>query len=243
MNLIHSVSQKYSPQSNSWGKNLASFLIRRCGLRHLHGSKTSKLIRSVLNEIDLQYIRDTHPCPSFHEREQMYKFVNDAIQQEAIDYIEFGVFQGATIRFWADSNKHQESRFIGFDSFEGLPEDWRPSAPKGRFNVDGALPEIDDPRVHFVKGWFDTTIPLFTRKFEVKNRLVVHLDADLYGSTMLALVHLAPFFSKGTLLIFDEFFDRDHEFKALIDWQSIYRKDFRIIAETGNFAQVCAELI
>jgi hypothetical protein len=49
--------------------------------------------------------------------------------------------------------------------------------------------------------------------------------------------------SKGTLLIFDEFYDREHEFKALQDWQRIYRKQFRIVAEMHNYGRICAELV
>ena len=77
----------------------------------------------------------------------------------------------------------------------------------------------------------------------MKNRLILHVDADLYGSAMLALVHLGPFMPKGTLIMFDEFYDREHEFKALMDFQKIYRRDFRIIAQVGSYAKICAELL
>ena len=70
----------------------------------------------------------------------------------------------------------------------------------------GGPPQPDG--VKFVKGWFRDTTPPFTRDSQLKNRLVVHIDCDLYGGAMLALVHLAM--SKGTILIFDEFFDRDN---------------------------------
>ena len=105
------------------------------------------------------------------------------------------------------------------------------------------MPCIGDPRVKFVKGWFEHTIPAFARDFSLKNRLALHLDADLYGSAMLPLVHFAPLMSKGTLLIFDEFYDRQNEFKAPTDWQRIYGKNFRIIAEMENYSKVCVELV
>jgi O-methyltransferase len=76
----------------------------------------------------------------------------------------------------------------------------------------------------------------------VKNVLVVHIDCDLYGGAMLALVHLAPFMTKGTILIFDEFFDRENEFKAFTDWQRIYRKNIRIVGEVENYAQIGIQL-
>jgi O-methyltransferase len=159
-----------------------------------------------------------------------------------MDYLEFGVFQGDSIKCWAGLNKHQDSRFFGFDSFEGLPVDWRNGRGKGYFDVGGKMPRIDDPRIKFIKGWFDNTVPPFARDFTRKNRLVMHLDADLYGSTMLPLLYFGPFMAKGTLLIFDEFYDREHEFKALMDWQRIYRRNFRIVAEVKNYSKICAQL-
>jgi hypothetical protein len=126
-----SISDGDGRQRMSLGKSVAYFLIKRCGLRHLHGSKLSRLIRLVLDEIDLQHIRDTHPCQSCKGRERMYDYVNEfSIKGEAIDYLEFGVWNGRSIRYWANLNKNENSRFFGFDSFQGLPEDWRPDRPK-----------------------------------------------------------------------------------------------------------------
>jgi len=225
-------------------RRIADAFIKGCGLRKLHNSKPQKLVRTVLDEIDLQHLRDAHPCASFRDRSEMFRFVQEScLKAEALDYLEFGVFQGESIRNWASLNDHADSRFFGFDSFEGLPDDWRAGQGKGHFNVRGEMPQIDDPRVKFVKGWFENTIPPFVRDFATKNRLVLHIDSDLYGSAMLALVHFAPFMSKGTLLIFDEFYDRDNEFKALMDWQRIYKKNFRVIAQMGDYGKICAELL
>ncbi len=225
-------------------RRVANGFIKGCGLRKLHGGKLQESIRAVLDEIDLQHLRDSFPCPSFDDRAKMYAYIHQlCVGGDAMDYLEFGVFQGESIRQWVGLNRSEESRFFGFDSFEGLPENWRQGQPAGHFNVDGALPQIPDPRVTFVKGWFDKTVPAFARDFSAKNRLVLHLDADLYGSTMLPLLHFSRFMAKGTLLIFDEFYDREHEFKALMDWQRIYRNDFRIVAEIGNYAKVCLELV
>ena len=51
---------------------------------------------------------------------------------------------------------------------------------KNPFDVGGAIPVIDDPRVEFVKGYFQDTLPGFLDCFQLTNRLVVHTDADLY---------------------------------------------------------------
>ena len=76
-----------------------------------------------------------------------------------------------------------------------------------------------------------------------KNRLVVHFDADLYSSTIVPLVHLQPFLAKGSLLVFDEFYDQDHEFRAFRDFLSISKRDYRIVCQAENFGKICIELL
>ena len=225
-------------------RRVIDFLLRGCGLRRLHGTLPLGILRNVLDEIALQHLRDSHRCPSFSDRMEMYRHVHDEIiKTDAIDYLEFGVFQGESIRYWTSINKRPESRFFGFDSFEGLPEDWKDGKPRGHFDTGGSTPKIADARVQFVKGWFVHSVPPFARDFSTRNRLVLHLDADLYSSTMLPLVHFERFMTAGTLLIFDEFYDREHEYKALMDWQKIFGREVRVVAEMDNFSKICAELV
>jgi len=148
----------------------------------------------------------------------------DAVAQrvkEPASYLEFGVFKGATLRHWAGLLKHPETNFYGFDSFEGLPENWR-VVTKDEFKVDH-LPQIPDARVSLVKGWFSETLPGFVQGFVPRPSLVLHLDADLYSSTVVVLRAMRPYMKPGTILIFDEFFDREHELKAFDEF----------LAETG----------
>ena len=64
-------------------------------------------------------------CPVFTERSDLYAYVHEKyIGPVAIDFLEFGVYRGDSILKWANLNTHSESRFFGFDSFKGLPEDW-----------------------------------------------------------------------------------------------------------------------
>jgi O-methyltransferase len=224
-------------------RRIAKFLIETCRARSLHGSAFQRAIRAFLDEIDLQHLRDSCPCPRFGQREQMFRHLQaTCFESQPIDYLEFGVYRGESIRLWAELNTNPRSRFYGFDSFEGLPEDWRVGQEKGHFDMTGEIPVVNDTRVTFVKGWFDVTVPAFVRSYSPQGTLVIHLDADLYGSTMVPLIQLAPFINPGTMLIFDEFYDRDHEFKAFVDFQRIERRDFRILACVGDYAKVAARL-
>src|SRR5581483_8062137 len=75
-------------------------------------------------------------------------------------YLEFGVFEGRSMRWWSQHLAQQDATLVGFDSFEGLPEDWRPGLGTGHFST-GRIPQIDDARVSFQVGWFDDTLPKF----------------------------------------------------------------------------------
>ena len=143
-------------------------------------------------------------------RELLWDYLNDKIiKNSPINYLEFGVFQGYSINKWRIYNKNSESRFYGFDSFEGLPDDWKYSygleMKKGKFDVKGSIPKIDDSRVSFIKGYFQETLPRFLETFNSNNRLIIHCDADLYSSTLFVLASMNKIIIPGTIIIFDEF--------------------------------------
>ncbi len=159
-----------------------------------------------------------------------------------VDYLEFGVHKGASIRLWVAGNTHPASRFTGFDSFQGLPEDWIEGRGAGVFDTGGQIPQIDDPRVAFQPGWFHQTLPPFLSGWERQGRIVLHLDADLYRSTLFALLHLGPHLRPGDVLIFDEFCDTIHEFRAFDDFIAIFGFGHRALCANPNYKRVVIEL-
>jgi hypothetical protein len=130
-------------------------------------------------------------------------------------YLEFGVYRGRTLRWWAEHLTARSASFVGFDSFEGLPEDWQPGAGRGSFAVSKP-PQIDDPRVSFVVGWFEETLPPWEPP--PHDQLIVNVDCDLYSSTKLVLEWLTPHVGNGSLVYFDDLFNRDHQWRALHEW-------------------------
>lgn len=134
-------------------------------------------------------------------------------------------------------NRDPQSRFIGFDSFEGLPEDWTKNNPKGAMgDVGGAMPQIEDDRVSFVKGWFQTTLPGFLNGFTPRSRLVVHNDSDLYSSTLFTLASLNRLLLPGTVVIFDDFSMPTHVFRAFVDYKSAFWRSATPVAMTSDYA-------
>ncbi|MGH8988665.1 MAG: class I SAM-dependent methyltransferase [Acidimicrobiales bacterium] len=130
-------------------------------------------------------------------------------------YLEFGVYRGRTIRHVASHLAAPQGRLVGFDSFEGLPEDWQPNARRGSFSV-GTPPDVDDPRVSFVVGWFDQTLPSYEPP--AHDQLLVNLDCDLYSSSRCVLEWLGAHLRPGSLVYFDDLFNRDHQWRALREW-------------------------
>ena len=70
--------------------------------------------------------------------------------------LEFGVFKAGMINHQA--GKFPELNFVGFDSFEGLQEQWSGMAPEKTFDLGGKLPKVR-PNVALVKGWFPESGP------------------------------------------------------------------------------------
>ncbi len=130
-------------------------------------------------------------------------------------YLEFGVWRGWSLRWWLDHLDTPGARFVGFDSFEGLPEQWRPDYPPGTFDVEGTPPPITDPRVEFEVGYFDQTLARF--EMPEHDRLFVNIDCTLYSSTACVLEWLEPHLRVGDLIYFDELPEYDHELRALLE--------------------------
>lgn len=171
------------------------------------------------------------------DRYAMYGYVLQKHIAEPVDFLEFGVHRGASIEWWL-SNLSSNSKLFGFDSFEGLPEDFRYNAPKGTFDLGGQPPPLRAPNLKFVKGWFEKTLTPFLNATPLRPGLVIHLDADLYSSTIYVLRTLKDKTVPGTIVIFDEYWDLVNEFAALEQFITETQKQFEYVAITAQQAAI-----
>lgn len=114
----------------------------------------------------------------------------------------------------------------GFDSFEGLPEDWRPGFDRGHFSREQgqgpAFPDEEAESIMLVKGWFEDTLPGFLTDHPEPVSLV-HVDCDIYSGAKFVLSTLLQQsrLRKGSVVVFDELFNycgfERGEFKALFE--------------------------
>jgi O-methyltransferase len=176
-------------------------------------------------------------------RFELYKHIIKAEDlNQPINYLEFGVAFGRSFKWWAQNNTNTESKFVGFDTFTGLPEDWN-LFNKGDMSADGKTPEINDERCSFEVGLFQETLPSFIKKFDFSKRNVIHIDADLYTSTLYVLTSLAPFMKKDDIIVFDEFGVPQHEFKAFTEFCNSYYIDYKVIAAVNNYFQIAVKIL
>ncbi len=111
-----------------------------------------------------------------------------------------------------------------FDSWEGLPEEWYRGpgevSPVGHFKYK--VPRWGDSRVIMHRGLFEDTLDGFRADNPHMTLNLVHLDCDLYSSTLTVLECLRTMFAHGSILIFDDLFGypfwRDGQWKAWQEW-------------------------
>jgi len=137
----------------------------------------------------------------FNTREQLWDFSIRKIKFNGL-VGEFGVFEGYSINNFA---RKLPQKIYGFDSFEGLQEDWAGWVlTKGSFDLGGVTPKVRK-NVQLIKGWFDKTLPDFLQ-LHTENFSLIHIDCDTYEATKSALYYLNPRIIEGTVIIFDEYF-------------------------------------
>jgi O-methyltransferase len=181
-----------------------------------------------------------HPYFILQHYTNRFRLYSQLIKVEnlrSVCYLEFGVYQGTSMRWWLNEIIDSDSLFFGFDTFEGLPSDWG-TKQKGSYSNNGTVPTITDARCTLIKGLFQETLFEFVRTHELKKRIIIHFDADLYSSTLFCLFTIAPLLKKGDLLIFDEFDSTTHEFRALVDFQHAFPMTLSLIGESNNFNKV-----
>jgi O-methyltransferase len=192
------------------------------------------------------------------------------VNQVMGDYLEFGVFRadrliqayetataiGSYVAAGKDpylqkmsAKNLQEMRFIGFDSFEGLPkaapidvmkgqEEW---IGEGGFSasleeVTALLPKKarTSGKIKLVKGWFNETLTAETKKsLEIKAAAIVYIDCDYYESTVPCLEFVTDLLVDGSILIFDDWWifkgrsDRGEQ-RAFHEWQERHKINARV---------------
>ncbi len=162
----------------------------------------------------------------------VHDYVINQLKDKNGTFLEFGVYKGDSINRF--SAALPAISFIGFDSFEGLQEDWAGTGmAKGHFSTNGNLPKVNK-NVILKKGWINETLPTLLSKKAIEDILCINIDVDTYETTLEIFQILDGKLPRKLYVLFDELLAypnwRNGEYKALIESAKIYKFDFEFIA-------------
>ena len=178
--------------------------------------------------------------------------------------LEFGVGCGDTYLFQAEwiVRKYANSRLIGFDSFQGLPEEaphvWRPERHRaGQFaytmdHVKARLATVASPgdtRFSFVEGYYETSLTPMARE-GIDNVIFVNIDVDLYVSTLQVLDFILPLLRPNVIIYWDDWKDPEDanpepwgEHRAWDEWLAKHPEVDCETLEVNRFNQRSMEIV
>ena len=187
----------------------------------------------------IEWVLSLKEKPSLHFNRWSIFDLAISLSDRSRPFYEFGVWMGESFRYLMKSYK----KGFGFDTFEGLPEDWR-SVPKGSYSSFGKVPEVLGGE--FIVGEFDKTLPSFFATERPKAALI-NLDADLYGSTLSALKNARSVIDEQTVIIFDELIInqgwQQDEFKALNEFCALFDLRYEVLALSLYTKQVVTRIL
>jgi hypothetical protein len=158
--------------------------------------------------------------------------------------LDLGVWLGWSTRLIADASGR---KVYGFDTFEGLVEDWQVDdqlvIKQGTFSLSEplaerfmrdtnvslheGLPAALGRQVQFIRGsTYETLAPFLAERPATPIRLF-HMDLDTYESCLHALETCKDRFVEGSILIFDEYLVTNGEMRAFFEFQSQYDLEWR----------------
>lgn len=174
--------------------------------------------------------------------------------------LDLGVFIGWSTRLMADASGRA---VYGFDTFEGLVEDWQIDEhmllKRGTFSLsdplaqrllrdtgvglhDG-LPTALGRKVQFIKGsTYETLTPFLADRPAAPIRLF-HMDLDTYESCQHALEACKDHFVEGSILVFDEYLVTNGEMRAFYEFQNRYELQWRYRAWGLEIGEMNAEMV
>ena len=157
------------------------------------------------------------------------------IQNVEGDFLEFGVFKGASfLRFatFSEIFENQNRQFFGFDSFEKFPRDDIKLDSDNEFisrleelinNKQFTTPE----NIRLIKGNVFETVPAFLKNKQNIKLACIHLDMDVYEPTKYCLDLLFPFLQKNGIIICDDYNQVDGATKAFDEFSEKHEKNIR----------------
>jgi hypothetical protein len=210
------------------------------------------MVDSTNFDIDCLHLAPIINCSNKSKHSQRRSHLLHALHKVKLigHVMEFGVYRGRTLNII--SNYFSNRTVWGFDSFEGLPKTWfkksdvgsrRAQNPPGKFALDQqelqvVVKQFEQGNVKLVPGWFNQSIgPWMNDNSGAISFL--HIDCDLYSSTLDILNLLNDRIVPGTVIVFDEMYPWNNveqydlwaqgEFRALGEWIGNHQRTFQTL--------------
>ncbi len=203
---------------------------------HEHDAEATRYLR--------EYALQRHIDDFYYKAFSILRF-----NKVAGDYLEFGC--GSNIRSFRFALKYDRlepfagRRLFAFDSFEGLPQvgtedhrQWRTGSmavSREQFREVLAHYRAEEGRdFHTVPGFFDRTLTGHTpAEYGIEKAAFVHVDCDLYSSTVPVLAFVTDILQPGSILSFDDWFcengdPRRGEQRAFHEWRESCAEKWRL---------------
>jgi glycerol-3-phosphate cytidylyltransferase len=136
-------------------------------------------------------------------------------------YLEFGVYKGRSLHVIAKNSNG--NKVYGFDSFNGLPEDWQGDFMKGSLKCD--IPTNIPKNSELVIGYFEDTLEQFLKEHPDPITFI-HVDCDIYSGTKYLLEKCHPQIADGCYICFDDYLNypdyEKFEYKAFNEYLDKY---------------------
>lgn len=183
--------------------------------------------------------------PNFATDYDLHDWVVGAVDVDLMHrglVLEFGVATGRTLNHFA---RLLPGKIVyGFDGFQGLPEDWTSRMRRGFF-ARTSLPPVR-PNCQLVVGWFDQTLPAFVKQ-HTQPVALLHVDCDLYSSTVTVLKNLQHQIVPGTVIVFDEYINYPgwqlDEFRAWKEFVAHRKIVYEYIGRVSSHQKVAVRVL
>lgn len=214
------------------------------GLNHTNALTYDLFVASeqIAYEDSGRYVADhLYNAKVFTSSEQVWEHAIDVANLNSEDVVlEFGVASGNSVNYIA---KRVPCLVYGYDSYDGLPEDWRSGFDAGCFKM-GKMPDVRE-NVILVKGLFSDTLPKVKEQFtQIK---LLHVDCDLYSSTVEIFDMLAVLLRPGCVIIFDEYLGfpgwQQCEFLAFKEFIEKSGRSYEYLCYNSKHEQVAVRLL
>ncbi|WP_237159572.1 class I SAM-dependent methyltransferase [Mycolicibacterium rhodesiae] len=174
--------------------------------------------------------------------------------------LDLGVWIGWSTRLTSQASGRP---VYGFDTFEGLVEDWQIEdqflIKQGTFSLSDPLakrfmqdtgvtvhdgvPDALGRQVQFVKGSTYDTLALFLAERPGTPIRLFHMDLDTYESCLHGLETCKHHFTEGSILVFDEYLVTNGEMRAFFDFQNKYGLEWKYRAWGLEIGEMNAEMV